>query len=166
MLEAPKFDFNAALEKRFREKGKNFAVVKRFFGRHHDQEDAIQEGFLAALTYRDQYDPKRGTFDSWVNRVLSNAAIAMARVNYRRNEEPDEGLDVADVPQLDYLVFRLDVKRAISEGSYKRPEILVGYFLEGSKPNEIANDLSVNIHTVRQTIKRFKKDHPGIDFPN
>ena len=166
MLKVPIFDFDAAIEKRFREKTKNFNIVKRFFGRPHDQEDAIQEGFVAALTYRDQFDPNRGTFDAWFNRVLSNAAIAMARIHSRRNEEPDEGLDVADVPQLDYLVFRLDVKRAISEGSYKRPEILVSYFLESFKPSEIANELSVNIHTVRQTIKRFKKDHPGIAFPN
>ena len=52
---------------------------------HEDAEDAVQEGFLRAHQALDRFDPAQA-FGAWLNRIVANAALDLARAAKERNE--------------------------------------------------------------------------------
>src|SRR6202165_1791950 len=53
---------------------------------HEDAEDAVQDGFLRAYQALDRFDPSQ-TFAAWLNRIVANAALDLARRRKVRNAE-------------------------------------------------------------------------------
>ena len=55
-----------------------YIVARSIVLTHEDAEDAVQEGFLRAYQALDRFDPAQ-TFGAWLNRIVANAALDLAR---------------------------------------------------------------------------------------
>src|SRR5437867_12719133 len=74
----------SALEELFqRYRGLAYRVTYRLLGHEADALDAVQEGFIKALTRLDSFQG-RSTFKTWLLRVVSNAALDLGRKRGRR----------------------------------------------------------------------------------
>jgi RNA polymerase sigma-70 factor (ECF subfamily) len=74
----------AALEELFRRyRGVAYRVAYRLLGHEADALDAVQEGFVKALTHLDGFQG-RCAFKTWLLRIVSNAALDLGRQRGRR----------------------------------------------------------------------------------
>src|SRR5262245_52045214 len=73
-----------ALEELFRRyRQPAYRVAYRLLGNEADALDAVQEGFVKALTHLDSFQG-RSSFKTWLLRVVSNAALDLGRQRGRR----------------------------------------------------------------------------------
>src|SRR5919199_3714321 len=74
----------AALEELFRRyRGPAYRVAHRLLGHEADALDAVQEGFVKALTHLRGFRG-RSSFKTWLLRVVANAALDLGRQRGRR----------------------------------------------------------------------------------
>src|SRR3954466_2359235 len=74
----------AALDELFRRyRQPAFRVAYRLLGNEADALDAVQEGFVKALTHIGGFQG-RSSFKTWLLRVVSNAALDLGRARGRR----------------------------------------------------------------------------------
>src|SRR4051794_24027551 len=69
-----------------------YRVAYRLLGKEGDAPDAVQEGFVKALTHLHGFQG-RSSFKTWLMRVVSNAALDLGRQRGRREAV---SLDAAD----------------------------------------------------------------------
>src|SRR5260370_39005409 len=73
-----------ALEELFRRyRTAAYRVASRLLGNEADALDAVQDGFVKALTHLDSFQG-RSSFKTWLLRVVSNASLDMGRQRGRR----------------------------------------------------------------------------------
>src|SRR5215210_3642693 len=78
----------AALDELFRRyRGVAYRVAYRLLGREADALDAVQEGFIKALTHLDRFGG-RSSFKTWLLRVVCNASLDMGRQRKRAERVP------------------------------------------------------------------------------
>jgi RNA polymerase sigma-70 factor (ECF subfamily) len=86
-----------ALEELFRRyRQPAYRVAHRLLGNEADALDAVQEGFVKALTHLQSFQG-RSSFKTWLLRVVSNAALDMGRQRGRREAL---SLDAAEAAEL------------------------------------------------------------------
>src|SRR5262245_5394403 len=74
-----------ALEELFRRHRQSaYRVAFRLLGHEADALDAVQEGFVKALTHLGSFQG-RSSFKTWLLRVVSNAALDLGRQRGRRD---------------------------------------------------------------------------------
>lgn len=89
-----------ALEELFRRyRQAAFRVAHRLLGNEADALDAVQEGFIKALTHLEGFQG-RSAFKTWLLRVVSNAALDLGRSRGRRERIPLDALPGTNPPQL------------------------------------------------------------------
>src|SRR5262249_46531044 len=60
-----------------------YRVAYRLLGNEYDALDAVQEGFIKALTHLDGFE-RRSSFKTWLLRIVSNASLDLGRQRRRR----------------------------------------------------------------------------------
>jgi RNA polymerase sigma-70 factor (ECF subfamily) len=149
----------AALDELFRRyRGVAYRVAYRLLGREADALDAVQDGFVNALTHLDRFHG-RSSFKTWLLRVVCNAALDVGRQRKRderlpqapRDPSPDRfGAD--DAPPADAGLERADLRRAINAALARLPEPQRQTFvlhIEGELTyREVAEALGISIGTV------------------
>jgi RNA polymerase sigma-70 factor (ECF subfamily) len=149
----------AALDELFRRyRGVAYRVAYRLLGREADALDAVQDGFVNALTRLDRFGG-RSSFKTWLLRVVCNAALDVGRRRKRderlpqepRGESPDRfGPD--DSPPADAGLARADLRRAIDAALAKLPDVQRQTFVlhveGGLTYREVAGALGISIGTV------------------
>src|SRR5579884_1049351 len=74
-----------------------YRVAYRLLGHEADALDAVQEGFVKALTHLDGFQG-RSSFKTWLLRVVSNAALDLGRQRGRRETQSLESATAAEQP--------------------------------------------------------------------
>jgi len=150
-----------ALEELFRRyRQPAYRVAYRLLGNEADALDAVQEGFVKALTHLQGFQG-RSSFKTWLLRVVSNAALDLGRQRGRRealaldvvshNGEPDSprlltpdeagrGLERADLRRL--------LDQALTALSEAQRQTFVLYAEAGLTYREIAEVMGTSIGTV------------------
>lgn len=150
----------AALDELFRRyRLMAFRVAFRLLGREADALDAVQDGFVKALTHLNGFQG-RSSFKTWLLRVVSNAALDLGRQRGRREvvsldaleapehetgllarpEEPGGGLEQADLRR------QLDAALATLSEAQRRTFVL---HVDGElNYREVAEVLGISIGTV------------------
>lgn len=148
-----------------------FRVAMRLLGNEADALDAVQEGYIKALTHLEGFQG-RSSFKTWLMRVVSNAALDLGRVRGRRESLPLEalsghvqerlttpddsgrGLDRADLGQL--------LQEALATLSSTQRQAFVLYADAGLSYREVADATGASIGTVmsrlfyaRQKLRAF-----------
>lgn len=136
-----------------------YRVAHRFLGHEADALDAVQEGFIMALTHLPSFQG-RSSFKTWLLRVVSNAALDLGRQRGRREtlsleafgaseqdrvqplttEDPALGLERADLRQL------LDLALATLPAAQRQTFVL--HADAELSYREVAEVLGISIGTV------------------
>ena len=148
------------LEELFRRyRGPAFRVAHRLLGQEADALDAVQDGFVKALTHLDSFQG-RSSFKTWLLRVVSNAALDLGRQRGRREvlslngsvspdgealhplrmDNPTAGLEQEDL--------RKALNGALATLSDAQRQTFVLHAEAGLSYREVADALEISIGTV------------------
>src|SRR5215213_2106936 len=136
-----------------------FRVAYRLLGNAEDALDAVQDGFIKALTHLPRFEG-RCSFKTWLLRVVSNAALDLGRQRRRRDElsaavTERAMLDGGATP--DHLdpgreAEESDLRRALAEALRELPEAQRRTFVlhvdGGLSYREVADAMGISIGTV------------------
>ena len=152
-----------------------FRVAYRLLCRDAHALDALQNGFVKALTHLDRF---RGhnSFKTWLLRIVSNAALDMGRQRQRdarvpqapAGDSPDR-YGPADLPAPDTELARADLRRKIEAALVRLPESQRQTFVlhvdGGLSYRQVAEAMGISIGTVmsrlfyaRQKLKSLLAD--------
>jgi RNA polymerase sigma-70 factor (ECF subfamily) len=165
----------SALEELFRRyRQPAFRVAHRLLGHEADALDAVQEGFVKALTHLGSFQG-RSSFKTWLLRVVSNAALDMGRQRGRRETLSLGAAEVGDGPTVpdrsDQGLEQADLRRLLDRALASLPEAQRRTFVlhadGGLSYREVADALGISIGTVmsrlfyaRQKLRAFL--HEGV----
>ncbi len=150
-----------------------YRVAYRLLGHEADALDAVQEGFIKALTHLAGFQ-KRSSFKTWLLRVVSNAALDLGRQRGRREclsleaaELRDPDLSLLMVPdettaRLDRAELRQLLDQALLALSEAQRQTFVLHAEAGLCYREVAEVMGISIGTVmsrlfyaRQKLRTF-----------
>src|SRR4051812_6104621 len=147
-----------ALEELFRRyRQPAYRVAFRLLGHEADALDAVQDGFVKALTHLSSFQG-RSSFKTWLLRVVSNAALDLGRQRGRREaltlEAPlpadGEAPPAPDDPARG--LERADLRRLLDQALAALPEAQRQTFVlhadAGLSYREVAEALGISIGTV------------------
>jgi RNA polymerase sigma-70 factor (ECF subfamily) len=147
-----------ALEELFqRYRGVAYRVAYRLLGQEADALDAVQDGFLKALTHISAFQG-RSSFKTWLLRVVSNAALDLGRQRSRREIRSLDGLAPGDPDSP--LTFhdptrgleRADLRHLLREALSSLSEALWQTFILHAvgelSYREVAEALGISVGTV------------------
>ncbi len=169
-----------ALEELFRRyRTPAYRVAYRLLGHEADALDAVQEGFVKALTHLDGFRGQ-SSFKTWLLRVVSNAALDLGRQRGRRETVSLPGGGFADGEAAGPAIpadptrglERADLRRALDEALATLPEAQRRTFVlhadGGLSYREVADVLGISIGTVmsrlyyaRQKLRAFLAERTG-----
>jgi RNA polymerase sigma-70 factor (ECF subfamily) len=136
-----------------------YRVAYRLLGHEADALDAVQEGFVKALTHLDSFQG-RSSFKTWLLRVVSNAALDLGRQRGRRETLSLEAAGAAEAGDAQPLVAddpaqgleRADLRRLLDQALATLPEAQRKTFVlhaeGGLSYREVAEALGISIGTV------------------
>jgi RNA polymerase sigma-70 factor (ECF subfamily) len=150
----------AALEELFqRYRLSAYRVAYRLLGHEADALDAVQEGFVRALTHLDGFQG-RSSFKTWLLRVVTNAALDLGRQRGRREalhlnakERSDrDGVPLQAPDESTSGLERSELRRALDEAlatlSEAQRETFVLHADAELSYREVADVLGISIGTV------------------
>ena len=155
---------NEIIEAHYRKNYKH--LVNRMVGRvtnnsYHIAEEVVQEAYFLAMKHWKAFNPERGEFGPWFNRILNNAANRSLREEQGTNLSLDnEDMDLepflldseVDIPK-DVVLL---VQKAIREQPDDKSEVLHMFFNLGMRTREIEECTGYGHSNIRQIIRRFR----------
>jgi RNA polymerase sigma-70 factor (ECF subfamily) len=136
-----------------------YRVAYRLLGNAEDALDAVQDGFIKALTHLPGFEG-RASFKTWLLRVVSNAALDLGRQRRRRDElsalvTERIGPDGGTTPDhLDPMreAEEADLRTALADALRQLPEAQRRTFVlhvdGGLSYREVADAMGISIGTV------------------
>ena len=134
-----------------------FRVAYRLLGNESDALDAVQDGFVNALTHMGRFRAQ-SSFRTWLLRIVSNAALDIGRKRKRRENRfrgsrTDDLLPVPDKCEAaDYGMERADLRKQLNAALAELPEAQRQTFVlhvDGELSyREVAEVLGISIGTV------------------
>jgi RNA polymerase sigma-70 factor, ECF subfamily len=139
-----------------------YAVARAIVLTHEDAEDAVQEGFLRAYQAMDRFDPGQ-PFGAWLNRIVANAALDLARRKKVRNvEELSDSMPspFRDPAEDDELKARL--RNALEKLPERSRAVIVLHDVEGFTHAEIGKMLGIPGGTARSDLHHARQKLRGL----
>jgi RNA polymerase sigma-70 factor (ECF subfamily) len=137
-----------------------YRVAYRLLGNEADALDAVQEGFVKALTHLHGFQG-RSSFKTWLLRVVSNAALDLGRQRGRRetvrldasdNGEASPSPRLLSMDEVGKGLERADLRRALDRAlnslSEAQRQTFVLYADAELSYREVADALGISIGTV------------------
>lgn len=136
-----------------------FRVAFRLLGNEADALDAVQEGFIKALTHLDTFE-RRSSFKTWLLRVVSNASLDLGRQRKRREtvnldsavvqHQPSTPLHIEERAghRLERAELRSLLDEALMELSESQRQTFVLHADAGLSYREVADVMGISIGTV------------------
>jgi RNA polymerase sigma-70 factor (ECF subfamily) len=136
-----------------------YRVAYRLLGHEADALDAVQEGFVKALSHLDSFQG-RSSFKTWLLRVVSNAALDLGRQRGRREVLSLDAPDGSDAEALHPLapgdptdrLHQNDLRRLLDQALASLPEAQRRTFVlhadGGLSYREVAEVMEISIGTV------------------
>jgi len=149
-------DRSACEELFYRHRGVAYSVAYRFLGHEQDAQDAVQDGFLKAVSHLSDFDGRSG-FRTWLLRIVTNAALDLGRRRRRRptlalDDENHEGIDPACEDDPARGLHQQDLRRLLDAALDRlSPSTKVTFVLfaeAGLSYKQIAEVLQIPIGTV------------------
>lgn len=134
-----------------------YVIARSIVLTHEDAEDAVQEGFLRAHQALDRFDPSQA-FGAWLNRIVANAALDLARRRKVRNaEELSDAMATPfrDPAEGDELRARLEA--ALARLSERARAVIVLHDIEGFTHAEIGEMLGIPGGTARSDLHHARQ---------
>ena len=145
-----------------------YRVAYRLLGNEADALDAVQDGFVKALTHLPGFQG-RSTFKTWLLRVVSNAALDLGRQRSRREGFSLDGLGNGNRESYERLslddpadgLAREDLRRLLGRALAALPEAQRKTFVLHAEAEltykEVAEVLEISIGTVMSRLFYARK---------
>jgi RNA polymerase sigma-70 factor (ECF subfamily) len=134
-----------------------YAVARSIVLTHEDAEDAVQEGFLRAHQALDRFDPSQA-FGAWLNRIVANAALDLARRRKVRNaEELSDSMPSAFRDPAEGSELRERLEAALARLSDRARAVIVLHDIEGFTHAEIGEMLGIPGGTARSDLHHARQ---------
>ena len=137
-----------------------FRLCLRYSRNRNEAQDIFQEGVAQVFRNIQQFDPQRGSFNAWSNRVIINAALQYLK-KYQW-QQAFEDLEMAK-GEIDLSVDILEQITA-KELIYLIQKLPAGYRMvfnlheiEGYSHKEIAEILNIKVGTSKSQLSKAKK---------
>jgi RNA polymerase sigma-70 factor (ECF subfamily) len=141
-----------------------FNHLIRLTGSRDDAADLLQETFIRVYDKRSQIDP-RGNFKNWLYRIATNLAYDYFRRKKRENlvSIDDENLSETIEAELSYTslgqeIAVIDLENALIGINPHYKNILLLYYKEGFRYEEIAKILNSPLNTVKTHLRRARQE--------
>jgi len=164
----------AALDELFsRHRDHAYRVAYRLLGNSEDALDALQEGFIKALTHLHGFE-RRSSFKTWLLRVVSNAALDLGRQRRRRerlsveasNRATSESGQTPEHSDPCREAEESDLRSAVAEALMMLPESQRRTFIlhvdGGMSYREVADTMGISIGTVMSRLFYARQKLRGI----
>jgi RNA polymerase sigma-70 factor (ECF subfamily) len=139
-----------------------YIVARSIVMTHEDAEDAVQEGFLRAHQAFERFDPAQ-SFGAWLNRIVANAALDLARrKKVRTAEELSESLATAFRDPAEHRELAERLQAALSELSPRARSVIVLHDVEGFTHAEIGEMLDIPGGTARSDLHHARQKLRGL----
>ena len=134
-----------------------YIVARSIVLTHEDAEDAVQEGFLRAYQALDRFDPAQ-TFGAWLNRIVANAALDLARRRKVRNaDELSESIPTAFRDPAEGGELRERLEDALAKLPDRARAVIVLHDVEGFTHAEIGEMLGIPGGTARSDLHHARQ---------
>jgi len=150
----------AALEDLFiRHRDIAYRVAYRLLGNEADALDALQEGFIKAMTHLEGFE-WRSTFKTWLLRIVSNAALDLGRQRGRRETVPIDAIDWHEqdtgrlssnfdpIQEMEQVELRRALDAALAELPDAQRRTFVLHVDGGLSYREVAEVMKISVGTV------------------
>ena len=142
-----------------------YLVARAIVTVHEDAEDAVQEGFLKAYQAIGRFDTLQG-FGPWLNRIVANAALDIARRRkVRTTEELTEALKSPFRNPAEDAELKERLAVALAELPERARSVIVMHDVEGFTHAEIGEVLGIpggtarsDLHHARLKLRGLLKD--------
>lgn len=128
-----------------------------------DREEILQETFIRVWMYRDKL-PEIDCLKNWIFRVASRECLTMLRKNlqYKKQISEVQGHVIVmsqETPAEKYYLSEISrlVQQAVDQMPPRRRLIYQMSRVEGMKPSEIAEKLSLSVNTVKNVLSASLK---------
>lgn len=137
-----------------------FRYLLKRTGNAESAEDLTQEVFLRASKFRSSFDPAKGTFGAWVQRIAHNTMISQwAR---ERNAPPETSMDAPGSPEIssgddesrvfDQNFLQTEIKNAIERLPEPERSVVLRKEMKQEKLADIADALGLSVRTVSRRL--------------
>lgn len=134
-----------------------YIVARSIVMTHEDAEDAVQEGFLRAHQALDRFDPSQA-FGAWLNRIVANAALDLARRRKVRNaEELSDSIPATFRDPAESGELRRRLVAALAELPERARSVIVLHDIEGFTHAEIGEMLGIPGGTARSDLHHARQ---------
>lgn len=139
-----------------------YMVARSIVLSHEDAEDAVQEGFLRAYQALDRFDPGQ-SFGAWLNRIVANAALDLARRRKVRTvEELSESIPSPFRDPSEDAELRSRLESALGRLSDRARAVIVLHDVEGFTHAEIGEMLGIPGGTARSDLHHARQRLRGL----
>jgi RNA polymerase sigma-70 factor, ECF subfamily len=139
-----------------------YTVARSIVLSHEDAEDAVQEGFLRAYQALDRFDPGQ-PFGAWVNRIVANAALDLARRKKVRNvEELSDAMPSPFQDPAEDAELKARLKSALAKLPERSRAVVVLHDVEGFTHAEIGKLLGIPGGTARSDLHHARQRLRGL----
>ena len=139
-----------------------YLVARAIVTVHEDAEDAVQDGFVRAWNALDRFDTSLG-FGAWLNRIVANAALDIAR---RRKVRSTEELSDAFQSPFRDPAQDAELKGRLGDALAQLPErarsVIVLHDVEGYTHVEIGEMLGIPGGTARSDLHHARQKLRGL----
>lgn len=136
-----------------------YAICLRYLNKQEDSLDVLQNSLIKIFTKIDQFDPKRGHFKGWSNKIVVNECIMFQRKYWKTEEVSQFNLEVLDVncEPAAYSNLRMEELTKLIQGLPTGYRIVFNlYVIEGYNHNEIAEKLDISVGTSKSQLFKAK----------
>lgn len=133
-------------------------ISLRYARDEHEAKDIVQNAFVKVFTKISSYKAKKGTFESWLSRIVVNEALQLYRKQQRYVDWESESVFDGAVPAaaLENLQAA-DIIALLRELPNGYRVVFVLSVVEGYTHQEIAKELGITASTSRSQLARAKK---------
>lgn len=137
-----------------------FRLCLRYGRNRTEAQDIMQEGLVGVFQDLKQYDPERGEFKSWSNRVMVHAALRYLKKH--QWQQSFEDLELAESePDFSETILEKISAKELTHIIQQLPSgyriVFNMYVIEGYSHKEISEALNVSIGTSKSQLSKAKK---------
>lgn len=147
--------------------GALYGVILRMVRDESVASELLQDAFLKIWINRERYDPGKGRLYTWMNRIAKNLALnyldSKAFKNQSKIQEIDKSVFTVVEPR-GLLVDTLDMKSKLMLLKDKHRNVLDLAYFQGYTQQEISDELSMPLGSVKSCIKIAIRDLRKIYF--
>jgi RNA polymerase sigma-70 factor (ECF subfamily) len=139
-----------------------YLVARAIVTVHEDAEDAVQEGFIRAHQAMNRFDVSQN-FGPWLNRIVANAALDIARRRkVRSTEELTDALRSPFKDPAEHAELKGRLAEALAELPERARSVIVMHDVEGFTHAEIGEMLGIPGGTARSDLHHARLKLRGL----